>query len=470
MNRFRKALQSRIVHLRYTRRRWAYQFRARRYRWKRRAQYLYSRLPWKRTRETVHERNTWNLYGDIAWWGVAIGVWGTYLSVFAVRMGASTQWLGLLAALPALVNMVWSIPSARMVERAPRRLPLVVRSGFLHRIGWLGVALIPFVFREQSGVLAIVLISALATIPAATSTIAFTNLLADLVPPQDRARVVSIRSVLLSATTTVTVLVCGPILDAIPPPANYQVVFGVAFVAAMMSLRCVSRLHVPDETTIIHRERPKQWIGASIRNAIRQVAAEKMFVRYIVGSIIFNWGIFFPTPLFNIYRIRNLGASDTWIGLFTMVDSVVTMFSYLVWGKLAPRWGNRKVLIVGAFGMVAFPILTGLFRSLPLLIIPSVIAGVFSPGFSLAAFNELLAVSPQVNRARYIAVYTSAVNAAAFIAPLAGSLMATEVNIRLALYAGGLFRFLGGLVFVAVMGWGARAVRAQVPTHGEPRT
>jgi MFS family permease len=150
-----------------------------------------------------------------------------------------------------------------------------------------------------------------------------------------------------------------------------------------------------------------------------------------------------------------------------MVDSVVTIFAYLVWGKLAPRWGNRKVLIVGAFGMVAFPILTGLFRSLPLLIIPSVIAGIFSPGFSLAAFNELLAVSPTANRARYIAVYTSAINAAAFMAPLAGSWMATQLDIRLALYAGGLFRFLGGLVFLAAMGWGARA---QTPTQGQRRT
>jgi MFS family permease len=469
VNKAKKALQSRIAHLRYIRRRWAYQFRARRYRWKRRAQYLYSRLPWRQPRETVHEKNTWNLYGDIAWWGIANGVWLTYLSVFAVRLGASAAWLGALAALPALVNMIWAIPSARMVERAPRRLPLVLRAGFYQRLAWLGVALVPFFFQEHLGVVALVALAGLTTFPAATATVAFTNLLADLVPPQDRARVVSIRSVLVSATTTITVLVCGPILDAIPPPANYQVVFGVAFIAAMMSLRCVSRLQVPDETTVIHRDRPKQWIGASIRNSVRQVTSEKAFVWYVVSSLIFNWGIYFPTPLFNIYRIRNLGASDTWIGVLTMVDSVVTIFSYLVWGRLAPRWGNRKVLIVGAFGMVAFPILTGLFRSLPLLIIPSVIAGVFSPGFSLAAFNELLALSPAANRARYIAVYTSAINAAAFMAPLAGSWMAAQLDIRVALYTGGLFRFLGGLVFVAVMGWGARAARSQMPTNGQPR-
>lgn len=393
---------------------------------------------------------------DVAWWGIANGVWLTYLSVFAVRLGASTQWLGVLAALPALVNMIWAIPSARIVERAPRRLPLVLRVGFLQRLAWLGVALVPFLFTEQAGVFAIVFIAGLTTIPAATSTIAFTNVMADLIPPQDRARVVSIRSVLLSATTTLTVLGCGPILDALPFPVSYQVVFGFSFLAAMMSLRYVARLHVPEEVSVAHRERPKAWSTTSIRNAIREVTAAKPFVNYVVSSLIFHWGIYFPTALYSIYRVRNLGATDTWIGLLTMVDSVLTIVFYIVWGRLATQWGNRRVLIIGAFGMIAFPALTGLATSLPMLLLPAIIAGIFTPAFNLASFNELLAVSPEAHRPRFIAIYTSAVNAAAFVAPLAGSYMAAATDIRLALYLGGAFRFLGGLAFVLMLGTGMR--------------
>ena len=393
---------------------------------------------------------------DVAWWGIANGVWLTYLSVFAVRLGASTQWLGVLAALPALVNMIWAIPSARIVERAPRRLPLVLRVGFLQRLAWLGVALVPFLFREQASVFAVVFIAGLTTIPAATSTVAFTSMMADLIPPQDRARVVSIRSVLLSATTTLTVLACGPILDALPFPVSYQVVFGFSFLAAMMSLRYVARLHVPEEVSVAHRERPKAWSTTSIRNAIREVTAAKPFVNYVVSSLIFHWGIYFPMALYSIYRVRNLGATDTWIGLLTMVDSVMTIVFYIVWGRLATKWGNRRVLIIGAFGMVAFPVLTGLATSLPMLLIPSFIAGIFTPAFNLAAFNEMLAVSPEAHRPRFIAIYTSAVNAAAFVAPLAGSYLAAATDIRLALYLGGAFRFLGGLAFVLMLGTGTR--------------
>lgn len=433
-----------------------YLLRMRRARWLRRARYLYSRLPWKQPRESVHEQNIWNLYLDVAWWGIANGVWITYLSVFAVRLGASTEWLGVLAALPALVNMVWSIPSARIVEAAPRRLPLVLRVGFLQRLAWLGVALVPFLFVGQAGVYAVVFIAGLTTIPAATATVAFTSIMADLIPPEDRARVVSIRNVLLSATTTLTVLACGPILDALPFPASYQVVFGLSFVAALMSLRHVSRLRVTEEITVVHRERAKSWLTVSVRNAIREVAAAKPFVRYVISSLIFQWGIYFPMALFSLYRVRHLGATDTWIGLLTMVDSVVTIAFYMVWGRLATRWGNRRVLIIGAFGMIAFPVLTGLSTSLPMLLIPAVIAGIFTPAFNLAAFNELLAVSPDAHRPRFIAIYTSAVNAAAFVAPLAGSYLAAGTAIRLALYLGGAFRFLGAAAFTLMLGFGAK--------------
>lgn len=438
--------------LRIAWRRQTYLLKVRRARWSTRARYFYARLPWRRPRESVHEQNIWNLYLDVAWWGIANGVWITYLSVFAVRLGASTEWLGVLAALPALVNMVWSIPSARIVEAAPRRLPLVLRVGFLQRLAWLGVAVAPFLFTGQGGVYAVVFIAGLTTIPAATAAVAFTSVMADLIPPQDRARVVSIRNVLLSATTTLTVLACGPILDALPFPASYQVVFGLAFLAAMMSLRHVARLRVPDEVTLAHRERPKSWLTINVRSAIREVAAARPFVKYVVSSLIFHWGIYFPTALYSIYRIRNLGATDTWIGLLTMVDSVITIAFYIIWGRLATRWGNRKVLIIGAFGMIAFPVLTGVATSLPMLLIPAVIAGIFTPAFNLAAFNELLAVSPETHRPRFIAIYTSAVNAAAFVAPLAGSYFATAADIRLALYLGGAFRFLGALAYALMLG------------------
>jgi len=63
-----------------------------------------------RRRETVEEQNIWNLYLDVAWWGVLSGITSTFVSVFAIRLGASNTLVGLLVSLPALINVFWLIP------------------------------------------------------------------------------------------------------------------------------------------------------------------------------------------------------------------------------------------------------------------------------------------------------------------------------------------------------------------------
>jgi hypothetical protein len=58
-------------------------------------------------------------------------------------MGATTAQVGWLAALPALVNIVWLLPAARIIERQRRRLPLILWSGLLQRLGYLLMAVMP---------------------------------------------------------------------------------------------------------------------------------------------------------------------------------------------------------------------------------------------------------------------------------------------------------------------------------------
>ena len=67
--------------------------------------------PWARQRAKndhlmdIKERNILNLYREIAFFGVLSGIASTFLSIFALRLGASSQDIGLISALPALVSV-----------------------------------------------------------------------------------------------------------------------------------------------------------------------------------------------------------------------------------------------------------------------------------------------------------------------------------------------------------------------------
>jgi Na+/melibiose symporter-like transporter len=399
-----------------------------------------------RRQETIEGQNRQNLYLDVTWFGVLSGITSTFVSVFAIRLGASNTLVGLLVSLPALINVFWLIPSARIIEHQRRRLPIIVLAGFLQRVGYLLVALMPFVLRTHRPE-ALVGLVAFITFPTATLSVAFTSLIAEVVPAHKRAEVVSTRNVLLSAVSTVTMLVSGKLLDLLPFPLNYQLLFAAGCVTSLVSLYYVSRIQVADASVAQSRPERKIPLATGLRHSWTQITCQRDFLRFSASAFVFHWGLYLPSALYAIYRVRNLGASDTWIGLLSTVQNAVTIFTYVYWGRVASRKGNQQVLFVSSLGAVLFPVLTGLSTRVEPLILPSIAAGVFGAGFNLSFFNTLLQVCPTERRPSFVAINTTLINVAAFLAPLLGTSLANVLGIRNALFIAGGVRLLGAGLF-----------------------
>ena len=415
-------------------------------------------------RETVEEQNNWNLYQDVAWFGVLSGITSTFVSVFAIRLGASNTLVGLLVSLPALINIFWLIPSARIIERRRRRLPIIVLAGFLQRLGYLLIALMPFVFRVYRPE-ALVGLVALITFPTAIASVAFTSLIAEVVPADKRAQVISIRSVLAAIVSTVIVLISGKLLDLLLFPFNYQLLFGAGFAASLVSLYYVSRIKVADAIVAEQQPRRKAALVARLRRSVQQpfdrplvlrprdkvlrtlLMSQRDFVRFSASAFVFQWGLYLPTALYAIYRIKNLGASDTWIGLLSMAMSAVTVVAYFYWGRVISRKGNRFVLAISSLGALLYPVLTGLSPRIEPLLLASVIGGIFGAGFNLSFFNTLLEVCPRERRPSFVAMNTALINVAAFLAPLLGASLANRLDIRVVFFIAGAVRLVGAGFF-----------------------
>jgi MFS family permease len=72
-----------------------------------------------------------------------------------------------------------------------------------------------------------------------------------------------------------------------------------------------------------------------------------------------------------------------------------------------------------------------------------VVGGLFISGYSVSTFNAMLSVCPADKRPTYIALYTTLINVTAFLAPLAGSGLASWLGARTALYLSGAARVVG---------------------------
>jgi MFS family permease len=404
---------------------------------------------WLACGEVAPQWNYWNLYRDIAWYGVLAAVSSTFVSVYTLRLGGSNLLVGLLTSLPALINVLVQMPAARLIERQHNTRTLLLAAGFLSRLSVFLIALVPVLLqRWQAG--AVVWITALGTIPGAISNLAFTAMMADVVAPQDRAHVVSVRNVLFSAMTTLSVIAAGKALDILPFPFSYQLIFTLAFATSLVSLYYVGRIAIPDHAPVPQPAASDQ--RTDWRRLLHIVLAQRDYARFTLASFMFHWGLYFPIPLYAIYRVRTLHISEGWIGALAMIESGVTILTWYIWGKVAESRGSRYVLLLGVMGVCFYPFGTALSRSAWPLVFVSALAGIAGPAFNLGIFNGLLEVAPDERRPTYVAVFNVLMNLAACISPLLGTTAASWLGIRPALYIGGMLRVAGFLAYVLLLG------------------
>lgn len=406
------------------------------------------RLPWYTPADTLEGRNVRNLYAETAWFGLLNGLAATFISVFALRLGATTGQVGWLTALPALVNIVWLVPAARLIERQRRRLPLLLLTGFLQRLGYLAIALMPFLL-VTGRVEALIILNTLITLPAGVINTGITSLLPDLTSPERRGEVISTRWLILSITATAAALIGGSLLDLMPVPFNYQVLLGGGALLSLLSLLYLRRIRVPDEVSARRAARSRQPPHRQpLRLSLGGLRAQRGFVRFVAAAFVFHWGLYLPAALWSVLRVRDLKASDTWIGLIAVVVDACTIVGYLLWGRVSAKRGNRWVLIVATSGVTLYALITAAVPSIEWMLLTSALGGLAWSGCNLALFNVMLSVCPDDRRPTYIALYTAMMNITAFAGPLLGAALSDWIGIRLAFVIAGGVRLIGLLLFL----------------------
>ncbi|MBI3732118.1 MAG: MFS transporter [Chloroflexi bacterium] len=420
-------------------------------------------------------RNIWNLYVEITYFGFVFGILQTFLSVYVIRLGANNTVIGLLNALPSLVFAVWSIPAARLVEQNARRMRLILISGSLHRLGVAALGLMPFVvvgFRPEAAVIIVTLM----TIPQVVANIGFSSMFADVVPADYRARTVAVRSMLLGITMTLASYLGGQFLglsaesyrgplDAIFAfPLNYQFLFIFGFGLSLAGMVYLSRVRVSDgeRASTPRSESGGGSLPSRLRAFVALIVGEREFSRYTLAMFILHWGLFLPIPLYSLYWVRTLHASDSFVGLILTVQNITTIVVYPLLPGMARRMGNRGLLALAALLISLYPLITAFVTTLEPLLLISVIGGAGGAMFGLASFNLLLEVSPAVRRPSFIATFNSAAFTAGFIAPFLGTELLNFIDINQDLFFGGVLRLLGFLALILLVGVSGKPGRGGV--------
>jgi len=369
---------------------------------------------------------------------------GAFNATYILRWGGSRTLVGLLSSLPALIAVFLFMPAARILERQRRYGPFVVWSLFGSRIGYLLLALMPMVMRRwvpEATAFTLIAMSA----PAVLFATGWNPLLADVVPENVRATVFSWRSILSSGTIALLTYGAGLWLDRSAFPGNYQWLYAVGLAGGLLSVYLVARIQIPDtepaQIPLLHRK-------VSLLEGVRQGLGERpQFGRLTINTLVFNLGAWMLGPLYIIFFVQELGAADSWVGLYTTVIHVAIMAGYWAWRRISIRMGDFPSLLVALPIVTAFPFLVTLLPNLSMILVIGLLIHLFVPGVDLNHSLIFMARVPPSRRHTSIAFYSVVMNLGAFVCPIAGVALAGVIGIRWTLVVGGLLRALGVILF-----------------------
>jgi MFS family permease len=380
-------------------------------------------------------------YLEIACSGLATGIAINFMSVFAVRLGASDLVVGAVNSGPYLASLLWSLPTARLINDKRRLMPIMIASLFLYRLTYLLIALVPSLLsRAQAEAIAV--ISFLGGFPMVMVNIAVFTMLAEAIAPEHLARVVSRRVAIGGFTSIIALLLTGLWLERSPFPLNYQVAYSVAFLISIGSVWYMSRIKLLGRGAPAGAGRVLSW-----REQWQNLRRNRVFFLFLISATFLHLSLNMSSPLYPILVVNKLGASDGWVSILLTLFTLTSVVGAWRMDWVIRRWGTRRTLAATMIGLGVYTTLLAIAPSIAFLVPVHFFGGFLSAGFNVGLANGLLEFSPEENRGDFVAAYMLAMNIAIFVGPLLGSMLSTLLGLVPALLVVAAMRTASGFVF-----------------------
>lgn len=369
-----------------------------------------------------------------------------FLEIYMLALGAGNRAVGTMAALANLAGFLSLAPGVAAIKLAGGRKPVVLLAGGgLGRLGLFGIAIAPFLFPDPAiAIPAVIGFQILRVFMGNFSNPAWTGMVADLVPEASRGGYFASRSALVAIVGAGATLSAGFMAgfgNRVSGTAfsGYSLVFAIAFAFGMLSTWCFS--HVPD-----YWDR-SATAKRSFAELGRLLLHYPLFIGFVAFSFIWNFGIFLAAPFFNVFMVRELGATPAAIGVVTMMGGIIQILALPLWGKFIDKHDNLRVLQITGLIIPMIPVAWSFTTAIwhPALI--NLASGFIWAGFNLAQFNLLLKMLPEEDRQQGAAVYQGLVILSTVLGPIVGTMLVDTLGYRPTFVASGVFRALALLVF-----------------------
>jgi MFS family permease len=166
-----------------------------------------------------------------------------------------------------------------------------------------------------------------------------------------------------------------------------------------------------------------------------------------MNTLLFNLGAWMVGPLYIIFFVRQLGATDGWLGLRGAITYIGVILGYALWRRIVRRIGEARSLLIALPIVSAYAIMIALVPHLTFILFADFLVNTIGPGVDLSHSVMFLELLPEGKKHSSTAVYSAVMNLGAFVCPLIGVALADRLGIVPTLLIGGALRCIGASLF-----------------------
>ena len=384
-----------------------------------------------------------HLIGDIAWFGVALAATSRFLSVFAIRIGATPLDLGLISSLPPLVLLFSSLLGSWWLRRYTDNIARsLLWPGIGMRLPFLLPAFAPLLPIQWQPLWLIVAVT-IPAIPQGISGVIFNVLVRQGITDRNMTPMLSVRSVAMNETIAAGAVAFGIWLESAPFPLNYQVMFVVAFLFSLASAWHCQQLRPltkePPPLPATSSQTLPVVGGGPWRSPRFLIVALLIMLSYISFTSI--------TSIIPLRLVGDLGANEGFMALSALSELAAGACIALFATRLVTAFGNRGIIGLAMVFTAASALVLAFAQSLPLTLIGTALSGGAWTAATIGVYGFFIENMPYDEVTSYSTAFQQTAGLALFIGPMIGSgLVQAGMPVVQVLLIGAALRFLAGIL------------------------
>ncbi len=364
---------------------------------------------------------------------------GGFLAAFALILGASNLHIGIMTAIPFIMQPV-QIVAVVVVERFRKRKAIAIPSHFIAFAAWVPIALLPFIINvpNPGAVTLLLFFIAIRGVATAFVNTSWTSWLRDIAAGDAIGGFFAQRLRIATITAAITGLAAALYIDwwqgAV---AESEVIFGYSYAILLGSILLgfgsvgmMARIPEPPMA-------PVAGVKPSVFRTLSAPLRDGNYVQLVRYLFVWNFVVFLAAPFFTVYMLTKLELSLLIVVALGVWSQLSNVFFLPVWGPLADRFGSKVILSICS--SLYFLVILGWtfttmpdshFLTMPLLILLHSLIGIASAGINVASTTLRMKLAPTGQATAYLTAASLAASAGAGIGPLLGGAFVDFFSVR----------------------------------------